>query len=214
MIFYDFETFKYDWLVVILDMDAQKEHVIINDPDQLKAFYEDHKDDIWVGYNSRNYDQFILKGILLDFNPKEINDWIITKDRPGWQFSNLLWKIQVNNYDVMPNPPIGLKTMEGFMGNNIKESDVPFNIDRKLTEAEIAETVKYCRHDVEQTVEVFLERKSEFDAMMQMCQVFQMPLSYLGKTDAGITAKVLDCVYTERDDEFDFIIEPFIKLGK
>jgi DNA polymerase len=74
--------------------------------------------------------------------------------------------------------------------------------------------VKYCRHDVEQTVEVFLERKSEFDAMMQMCQVFQMPLSYLGKTDAGITAKVLDCVYTERDDEFDFFIEPFIHLEK
>lgn len=214
MLFYDFETFKYDWLVVILDMDARKEHVIINDPDQLKAFYESHKDDIWVGYNSRNYDQFILKAILLDFNPKEVNDWIIVKDRPGWQFSNLFWQIPLNNYDTMPNPPIGLKTMEGFMGNDIKESDVPFDIDRKLTPAEIAETVKYCRHDVEQTVEVFLERKSEFDAMMQMCQVFQMPLSYLGKTDAGITAKVLDCVYTDRDDEFDFIIEPFIKLEK
>ncbi len=214
MLFYDFETFKYDWLVVILDMTERKEHVIINDPDQLKVFYESHKDDIWVGYNSRNYDQFILKGILLDFDPKDINDWIIVKDRPGWQFSNLFWQIPLNNYDVMPNPPIGLKTMEGMMGNNIKESDVPFDIDRKLTPAEIAETVKYCRHDVEQTVEVFLERKSEFDAMMQMCQVFQMPLSYLGKTDAGITAKVLDCVYTERDDEFDFIIEPFIKLEK
>lgn len=214
MIFYDFEVFKHDWLVVILDMGARMEHVIINDPDQLKAFYEAHKDDIWVGYNSRNYDQFILKGILCDFNPKEVNDWIIAKDLPGWKFSNLFWQIPLNNYDVMPNPPIGLKTMEGMMGNDIKESDVPFDIDRKLTEAEIAETVKYCRHDVEQTVEVFLERKSEFDAMMQMCQVFQMPLSYLGKTDAGITAKVLDCVYTERDDEFDFFIEDFIKLEK
>lgn len=214
MIFYDFEVFMYDWLVVILDMNARKEHVIINDPEQLKAFYEVHKDDIWVGYNSRNYDQFILKAILLDFNPKDVNDWIIVKDRPGWKFSNLFWQIPLNNYDVMPNPPIGLKTMEGMMGNDIKESDVPFDIQRKLTPAEIAETVKYCRHDVEQTVEVFLERKSEFDAMMQMCQVFNLPLSYLGKTDAGITAKVLDCVYTERDDEYDFIIEDFIHLEK
>ena len=56
IIFYDFEVFKYDWLVVILDMDARQEHVIINDPDQLKAFYELHKNDIWVGYNSRNYE--------------------------------------------------------------------------------------------------------------------------------------------------------------
>lgn len=195
-------------------MDAQQEHVIINDSDKLKAFYETHKDDIWVGYNSRNYDQFILRAILLDFDPKKVNDWIIVKDKSGWMYSNLFWQIPLNNYDTMPNPPIGLKTMEGMMGNNIKESDVPFDIKRKLTEAEIAETVKYCRHDVEQTVEVFLERKSEFDAMLQMCQVFKMPLSYLGKTDAGITAKVLDCAMTERDDEFDFVIEPFIKLNK
>ena len=214
MLFYDFEVFKHDWLVVILDMEAQKEHVIINDPTTLKAFYEAHKEDIWCGYNCRNYDQFILKAILCDFNPKEVNDWIIVKDKPGWRFSNLFWQIPLNNYDVMPNPPIGLKTMEGMMGNDIKETSVPFDIDRKLTPAEITETVKYCRHDVEQTVEVFLEGKSEFDAMMQMCQVFKMPLSYLGKTDAGITAKVLDCVMTERDDEFDFIIEPFIKLDK
>ena len=214
MIFYDFEVFKYDWLVVILDMDARKEHVIINDPEQLKTFYDAHKNDIWCGYNSRNYDQFILRAILLDFNPKEVNDWIIVKDKSGWMFSNLFWQISLNNYDVMPNPPIGLKTMEGFMGNDIKETSVPFNINRKLTPVEIAETVKYCRHDVEQTVEVFLERKAEFDAMLQMCQVFNLPLSYLGKTDAGITAKVLDCVKTDWDDEFDFIIEDFIKLEK
>ena len=214
LVFYDFEVFIHDWLVVILDMEAQQEHVIINDVDQLRSFYESHKDAIWVGYNSRNYDQFILRAILLDFDPKKVNDWIIVKDKSGWMYSNLFWQIPLNNYDVMPNPPIGLKTMEGFMGNDIKETSVPFDIDRKLTEAEIAETVKYCRHDVEQTVEVFLERKSEFDAMFQMCQVFKMPLSYLGKTDAGITAKVLDCVMTERNDEFDFIIEPFIKLEK
>jgi DNA polymerase len=214
MLFYDFEVFKYDWLVVILDMEAKTEHVIINDSNTLKAFYESHKKDIWCGYNSRNYDQFILRAILLDFNPKEVNDHIIVKDKSGWMFSNLFWQISLNNYDVMPNPPIGLKTMEGMMGNDIKESDVPFNIDRKLTDNEIAETVKYCRHDVEQTVEVFLERKSEFDAMLQMCKIFNLPLSYLGKTDAGITAKVLDCVKTEWDDEFDFIIEDFIKLEK
>ena len=214
MLFYDFEVFIHDWLVVILDMAAKKEHVIINDPERLKAFHEDHKNDIWVGFNSRDYDQYILKAILLDFNPKEVNDWIIVKKKKGWQFSNLFHKIPVNNYDVMPNPPIGLKTFEGMMGNDIRESDVDFRIQRKLTPAEIEETVKYCRHDVEQTVEVFLERKDNFDTMMQMCQVFQMPLSHVGKTDAGIAAKVLDCVMTDRDDEFDFFIEDFIQLKK
>ena len=214
MIFYDFEVFKYNWLVVAMDMDARKEHIIIDDKERLSALYSAHKDDIWVGFNSRDYDQWILKAILLDFDPKDVNDFIIVKHKKGWQYSNLFRKIPLNNFDVMPNPPIGLKTMEGFMGNNIKETDVPFNIQRKLTQAEIDETIKYCRHDVENTIEVFLERKSEFDAMLQMVKIFKMPLSYIGKTDAGITAKVLDCVYHDWDDEFDFIIEPFIKLEK
>lgn len=39
------------------------------------------------------------------------------------------------------------------MGNDIKETSVPFSIDRKLTDEEIAETVKYCKHDVEQTIQ-------------------------------------------------------------
>ena len=30
ILFYDFEVFKYDWLVVVIDSDTHKEHVIIN----------------------------------------------------------------------------------------------------------------------------------------------------------------------------------------
>ena len=30
MIFYDFEVFRYDWLVVLIDLNARKETVIIN----------------------------------------------------------------------------------------------------------------------------------------------------------------------------------------
>ena len=89
MIFYDFEVFAYDWLVVLIDLDAKQETVIINDPDKLKGFYESHKETIWAGYNSRHYDQFILKGILCGFNPKKVNDWIILDDKPGYRFSSL-----------------------------------------------------------------------------------------------------------------------------
>ena len=32
----DFEVFKYNWLVVILDMDAQQEHIVIDNPEQLR----------------------------------------------------------------------------------------------------------------------------------------------------------------------------------
>lgn len=216
MIFYDFEVFMHDWLVVILDMDARKEHVIINDPDQLKAFYEAHKDDIWCGFNSNWYDQYILKAILLDFNPKEVNDFIIKKRRDGWEFSNLFRQIPLISFDVMLGTDKGLKSFEGFMGNDIRESSVPFDIDRKLTEEEIAETVKYCRHDVEQTIEVFLRRTDEFSTKMFFIKHFKFPLSDLSKTKAQLAAKIIGANYKGKsmNDEFQFPVLDCLDLKK
>lgn len=141
ILFYDFEVFAYDWLVVIIDMVEKKTHVIINDKAELEAFYEAHKTRIWVGFNSRHYDQYILQGILCGFNAKKLNDYIIVKGKPGWQYSNLLKSYPLLNYDVMLNTDVGLKSFEGFMGNDIRETEVPFNLDRKLTDAEIKQTV-------------------------------------------------------------------------
>lgn len=120
------------------------------DKDKLRTLYERNMSNIWVGFNNRHYDQYIMKGILLGLDPKKINDWIIIQGKEGWQYSRVFNKLPMINYDVMPNPPVGLKTMEGFMGSNIKETEVPFDIKRKLTEKEIEQTVFYCRHDVEE----------------------------------------------------------------
>lgn len=214
MLFYDFEVFKLDWLCVIIDTVAQAEHVIVNDSDRLHALYADHVGDIWVGFNSRHYDQWILKGILCGLDPKEINDFIIIQGRDGWEFSRMLHQYPIINYDVMPNPPVGLKTLEGFLGSNIKETSVPFDINRKLTPDEIVQTIHYCRHDVEQTAQVFMERINEFNAMHGIVSAFHLPLSAIGDTEAQITAKVLDCTRTRFDDEFDYYFLPCLKIEK
>lgn len=39
-IFYDFEVFKYDWLVVFIDYDTKEKTVIINNVEELRTFYE------------------------------------------------------------------------------------------------------------------------------------------------------------------------------
>lgn len=218
MLFYDFEVFKEDWLVVIIDMTKKKEHVIINNPDELEKIYNESVNDIWVGFNSRHYDQYILKGILCGFDPKRINDYIIVKGNPGWKFSSLFRNIPLNNYDVMSNIDRGLKSFEGFMGNNIKESSVPFDIDRKLTEEEIQETVKYCRHDVEQTIEVFLQRKEDFEACMGLvklaCQGKPLNLSLISKTKSQLAAIILEATPKEHDDEFDIDFPSTLKIEK
>lgn len=205
MLFYDFEVFAYDWLVVIMDMKRRKEYVIINDPDALEKLHAENTKEIWVGFNSRHYDQYILKGILCGFDPKKINDYIIGRGQPGWKFSSLLRNIPLINYDVMLGTDRGLKSFEGFMGNDIRESSVPFDIDRKLTPAEIKETVKYCRHDVQQTLQVFLYRQEEFDATRQLVKLFGLPLESYNKTKAQLVAEICGGIGTRfRDDEFLF----------
>jgi DNA polymerase len=164
-------VFRFDWLVVLIDPSKKQITEIVNDPEHLSRFYEENKHDIWVGFNSRHYDQYILKGILLGFDPKKINDWIIVKGKDGWQYSSLLRNIRLNNYDVMGNVDRGLKWFEGSMGSMIKESSVDFNTPRKLTEAEIQETLKYCRHDVEETIKVFLKRIDDFNAHMGLVKL-------------------------------------------
>lgn len=215
MLFYDFEVFCQDWLVVINDVTNRCEHVIINNPDELEKVYNQHINDIWVGFNSRHYDQYILKGILCGFDPKKINDFIIVAGNPGWKYSSMLNKIPLINYDVMLGTDRGLKSFEGFMGNNIKESSVPFDIDRKLTQEELDETVRYCRHDVEQTIEVFLQRSEEFDASRELIKLFNLPISSFSKTKAQLVCEICGGMGKRFDDnEFEFPIVPCLKLNK
>ena len=216
MVFYDFEVTKYDWLAVLIELTRNTEHetVLHNDKDSLQKFYDAHSFDIWTGYNSRHYDQYILKTILSGLDPKSMNDWIIVQNKEPWQFSSLLRDISLNNYDVMPNPPIGLKTLEGFMGSDIKETEVPFDIDRPLTDEELEQMIFYCRHDVEETIKVFFEKKAEFDAQFGIVQAFNLPLSCIGDTEARIVSKVLDCKKIDHGDEFDYFFLPCIELNK
>ncbi len=216
MLFYDFEVFAYDWLVVVMDMIAKKTHVIINSPEELEALYKANVKRIWSGFNTRHFDQYIFKAILCGFNPKKVSDYIIVKGNPGWKFSSLFRQFPLWNYDVMLGTDGSLKSFEGFMGNNIKETSVPFNIDRKLTEKEIAETVKYCKHDVEQTIEVFLKRTEEFNTMMYFIKHFDLSMDSISKTKSQLAAEILggNRKGAEFDDEFNFPILGCLRLKK
>ena len=214
MVFYDFEVFKYDWLVVLMDMNEQKETVIKNSKEELEAFYSEHVSAIWAGFNNVHYDQWIMKAILADFNPKEVNDYIIKDGKPGWKFSSIFRRFPMYNYDIMQRNDKGLKVFEGFMGNNIKETSIPFDIDRKLTEEEIQETIKYCRHDVEQTIQVFIKRKDDFNAHVGLVNLAGGDMSLLSKTKPQLSAIILNAHYEYRDDEFDIDFPDTLQISK
>ena len=212
LIFYDFEVFKHDWLVVFRSQ--ERETIIVNRQDELEAFYQENKNNVFVGYNSRSYDQYIFKGILAGFNPKEINDFIIVQGKKGWEFSDIFNSIQLYNYDCMPSRYHSLKELEGFFGSDIKESDVDFNIDRKLTNEEITETIEYCRHDVEETIKVFKETINNFNSHCEIIKMFRLPVSSISKTQAQLSAAVLKCRRKQYEDEFDFELVNTLDIKK
>lgn len=216
MLFYDFEVFKYDWLVVIIDAKTKKEHIFINDEQGFIDFYNEHKNDIWVGYNSRHYDQYIAKAIICGFSPQEINEWIIVKKEPGWKFFRDFWKITFYNYDVMTKKDKSLKQLEGFMGHDIRETSVSFDTDRKLTDKEIEEVIKYCRHDVQETIHIFTEDIEEFQSHMELIKMFNLPLRHISKTKAQLSAEILEAKLpsTPRDDEFDLTFPSTMAIQK
>lgn len=211
--FYDFEVFSHDWLTVIINPMEHSTEVIHNDTDKLARYHEAHRDQIWIGYNSRNYDQYILKAILLGMDPKEVNDWIVKQERKGWEYSGLFNRVQLYNYDCMRRFN-SLKQLEGFMGNSVEETSVPFDIGRPLTDPELKQTIQYCTHDVEQTMEVFLKTKATFDAHMAVINTFDLGMQNISKTQAQLSALALGCIRKDWMDEWDLQIVDTLRIKK
>lgn len=214
MLFFDTEVFFNDWMIVSIDPIKKEETVIVNDVKKLKEFYEEHKNEIWVGYNCRGYDQYIIKGILLGFPPKQISDFIIEDGRKGWEYSETFKDVPLYTYDVF-NGFNSLKVLEGFMGSDIKESTISFNIRRKLTPDEISETIKYCKHDVNETIKVFSKRLQDFTSYMGLMKQFNLPLSFMSKTKPQLGALILGAERKSHyGSPFDLILPNTLRISK
>ena len=188
MIFFDTEVFAYDWLLVTFD--GKDFTYIENDRELLQQYYNKHKNDLWIGYNCKGYDQYIIKAILSGINPKIVNDYIIKHNKPGWSFSNKFRNIELNIYDCMVFGK-SLKQLESYMGVNIHETDVDFDIKRKLNIEERRLNREYCHDDVYNTALVFQQTISDFEAHYGLCQLAGEPLSSMSKTKAQLGAKIL-----------------------
>lgn len=211
--FLDFESYKKLWTCVIICPFERKKTVIINDKSKLEDYYNQHKKEIFIGYNIRGYDQYIFKGILCDFDPYEITKHIIIDGKQGYTFSNLFRQFPLNFYEV-GSKFHGLKQLEGFMGNDIRETEIPFDYDGEFTQEMIEQVIKYNTHDVEQTIEVFLQKKSDFDAHIDVIKTFNLPLSYISKTQAQLTAAALGCQTKQHNDEWEISFVDTIQLKK
>ena len=222
MIIFDMEILLNDWMIYWLDTDEQQGYYIINDRDKLQKFYDKYKDTIMVGYNVNHFDKYIVQGILAGFDPYEITQWIIRDGKQGWAFSNLLRRFPMITFDTMIQNR-GLKQCQASLGLPIIESSIPFDIDRKLTDDELMEVLRYCKNDVLSTFEVFLQDgfylspQSEFQSSMGIIDEFSFPIWYMEKTKSQMGVSVLGAVRRNGkldSDEFDISTPHNVILGK
>ena len=201
---YDTEVFAHDFIAIFKDKETGEYAVFHNDNLGVKEFISD--DAIYCGFNSKNYDQHIIKAICAGFSPeevKEVNDWIIGGGQ-GWKCPHLNGVFfRFNNVDIMDDMQMGLslKAIEGHLGMSIEETEVDFNLDRPLTEEEIALTIKYCKHDVDATEKVTGIRKNYLNNKVYLGGLKGIePTKALAMTNAKLTAAYLDA---RREIEFN-----------
>lgn len=96
------------------------------------------------------------------------------------------------SYDLLGDGAFfSLKQLEGFLGMNIVESVVPFDIARPLTEEEKRDVENYNRADLYGTLERFKQRKNTFKTKMLLVKEFDLPVDYMCKTNAKLTETIL-----------------------
>ena len=149
IIIFDFEVFKYDTLLGVIELHNNEEKLIqMWNLDDIKNYFYSHRNDLWVGHNNWCYDDLILEGIIENKDPYNLSCTLInSKFKPRC-------KLKLFSYDLMNSSEhkYKLKLTELLIGKNIHTTEVDFNINRPLNEEEILKTNSYNKSDLEQTL--------------------------------------------------------------
>lgn len=203
---YDIEVFKHDNLFVFRDYFTKEWIVIENDLNALRSFYLENRDSLFIGYNSASYDNNVLRATLQGKNPYHVSKAIIESDDRGLVYKMFdTKKTPVFGMDLyQDNRGFSLKEHSAFMGINIKETEVDFDIDRQLNEDERVLNELYCKNDVLATEKRFEQNIGMLVAKATIALYFNMDKMALLMTNANLTAELLGAEKTpDRGDELD-----------
>lgn len=207
ILLFDIEIFKHDALFVFRDYFTKEWFIINNDLNALRSFYLEYRDSMFIGYNNASYDNNVMRGYLQGKNPYQMSKTIIESDNRG-----LVYKMFDNHKTPLfgmdlyqDNKGFSLKEHSAFLGVNIKETEVDFDIDRPLTKDEKKKNINYCKNDVLATELRFEQNVGMLLAKATIALMFDMDKTDLLLTNANLTAKLLGAV---KDDLRDDLTNP------
>lgn len=196
--FCDCEVFAKDWLFVFKNKRSGEYVYFHNEPQELVNFINSDSD-LWLcGYNFRDYDRWVLRGVLCGMSNEEIkflSDTMISGEREDiWE---LFPKEKVNVppiidlfHDIVPRK--SLKEIEANIGMDVQETEVSFDLDRELTDEEFELTLKYCTHDVDATEALYYKRLDYLTTKKTLCEMSDLDDAEMMKhTNARVVAEAL-----------------------
>lgn len=214
---YDCEVFAHDFIVDFKNKSTGEHTTFHNNNLGVREFITENG--IYCGFNTKGYDQYIVKAICGGLTPeevKQVNDWIIGGGQ-GWEcpLLNGIY-FRFNNVDIMDDVQKGLslKAIEGHLGLSIEETEVDFNLDRPLTEEELALTIKYCRHDVDATEKLTDIRMDYLKTKLNLGKRAGIDdVKALSATNAKLTAFLLKAVRREWSDGREYVYPDNLTLS-
>ena len=213
----DFEVLSKGnfWMCCMKDYKTKAEHTIVNDRDEFLRVFNKNRNSIWVGYNIKGYDQWIMKSLIANLDPCVVSDKLIEEHISPWQIDRNLNRIPLYIFELSDSYR-SLKELELFMGEDIRESSVPFDLNRYPSKEEIKELTNYCLHDVRMTYKVFEEVYYKYEAQLGLIEYFKLDDSLFNKTESQLSAYILGAKRPnyERNDIKEFEIINSIQLDK
>ena len=199
ILLFDIEIFKHDSLFVFRDYFTKEWFIINNDLDELRKFYLEYRDSMFIGYNNASYDNNVMRGYLQGKNAYQMSKTIIESDNRGLVYKMFdSHKTPLFGMDLyQDNKGFSLKEHSAFLGINIKETEVDFDMDRPLTDEEKEKNVAYCINDVLATEKRFEQNISMLLAKATIALMFDMDKTDLLQTNANLTAKLLGATKQE-----------------
>lgn len=174
LIFFDIEIYPNYFLALFYDPYIKEYYsfqlwtnnnvIVLNDLNKLKEFLKKESNSYFVGYNSLGYDMNILtaivkKNLYSNRDIKDFNDFLIEETWPVYREEDLCNKtldlMLINNYGPRSAKSTSLKKLE-FNLRKKKIQDLPYHFnDIILKESQVEDIVKYCKYDIEVTLDVY-----------------------------------------------------------
>lgn len=206
---FDMEVFPKWWCMVYSILPENEKFIITSrDFNCCEKVSDLRYGNCLIGFNIKKYDLRILNAIISGCDPEEVYETscsIINETEN--RFNNYYFWNKFNFSDLYDDWKFGsLKEFESNIGMSIKESDVSFDKEN-LTDEDIEEIIKYCKHDVEATVKLLEYRREYIDSKKVLSEMFNIPIDKaLKSTNAKLAAVILNANMKRREERTDFVI--------